>query len=441
MAISFFLQSVKNPASIYVRIREGKEIDAKAKCNLSINPDHFKKGKVKLHKNISGATAKVKKEIQEKNNSLNNLQKELDGLKTYLTDLLNNRKDYETINSKWLKNALSPKEVSEVPNDLAGNFDYYLESKKNILKPSTIKKTKVFKHRIENYEKDNGTVYIQEVNRKFALKMQKWCLKNNYAHNTIVKTLKVILTVCNHAKENGIATHPELNLITKGSKYKNIDHIHLNFEELRRIKNATITNEATDIARDWLIISCYTAQRVSDFLKFSKADVKKMEGMKFLDISQEKTGKPVLIPLTEEVTTILNKRNGDFPPLFSTNIESNKTIYNKHIKEVCKLAGINEPVLAYKRDKKTNRYELKEMPKYDAVSTHIGRRSFATNYYGKINTALLINATGHASETQFLRYVGKTGNSSALSLAKEMRLLAMREGEEPKLEVVRTATN
>lgn len=31
MAISFYLQSKKNPAPIYVRIREGVSIDAKAK--------------------------------------------------------------------------------------------------------------------------------------------------------------------------------------------------------------------------------------------------------------------------------------------------------------------------------------------------------------------------------------------------------------------------
>jgi|25_taG_2_1085351.scaffolds.fasta_scaffold02966_6 integrase len=441
MAITFFIQSAKNPAPIYVRIREGKEIDAKAKSLFSVNPDHFKKGKIKLYKSKPGSAATARKKIQEKNDPLERLQDNLDNLKSDINRKLNNRKDYETINSKWLKAFLNPSKQDEIPEDLISYFDYYLEAKKNSLRPSTIKKNKVFKHRLEKYEKEKGTVYIREVNNKFARTLQKWCIDENYAHNTIVKTLKVIMTVCNHARENGIITHPELSFITKGLRYKNIDHIYLNFAELEKIINSKIEDETLQIARDWLIISCYTAQRVSDFLKFSNKDIKEMEGMKFLDISQEKTGKAVYIPLTKEVLKILEKREGNFPPIFSKNIESNKTIYNRLIKDVCQIAKINSPVMAFKKNKETNRYEEKEMPKYKAVSTHIGRRSFATNYYGRINTALLINATGHASETQFLKYVGKSGNQSALSLAKAMRELAHQDGQEPQLKVIKNAVN
>ncbi len=444
MAITFFLQSAKNPAPIYVRIREGKfdktnrgGIDAKAKTNLSINPELFYKGKVKTQTQKAGAQAEVKKEVQNLNNSLNNLQKEMDGLKSHLNDLLNNRKEYETINSKWLKNVINPKLNNIIPEDLVSYFDYYLKSKETSLKPSTVKKNKVFKSRLEKYEIEHGTVYIREVSKKLALSLQRWCIEQNYAHNTTVKTLKVFLTVCNHAKENGIITHPELPYITKGLKYKKVDHIHLNFEELKQIKDAQMKDAATETARDWLIISCYTAQRVSDFLRFSKEDVKEMEGIKLLDISQEKTGHPVYIPLTEEVLEILSKRNGEFPPIFSKNVESNKAIYNKLVKEVCRIAKINESIQSYRKNKETNRYEFKEVPKYKAVSTHIGRRSFATNYYGRINTALLISATGHSSETQFLRYVGKTGNLNALSLAKAMREIAHKEGQQPQMEVIK----
>ena len=74
------------------------------------------------------------------------------------------------------------------------------------------------------------------------------------------------------------------------------------------------------------------------------------------------------------------------------------------------------------------------------ISGFIGRRSFATNYYGKINSALLISATGHASEQQFLRYVGNTGTQNALALAKEMRKFARNKNQEPKLTVVKSAS-
>ena len=39
--IKFYLQSKKNPAGIYVRLREGRSIDAKTKTNFVINPSDW----------------------------------------------------------------------------------------------------------------------------------------------------------------------------------------------------------------------------------------------------------------------------------------------------------------------------------------------------------------------------------------------------------------
>ena len=441
MAISFYTQSKKNPAPIYVRIREGTLIDAKARTLFQIDPARLVKGKVKQLKIPSGGDVEIKSYNIKENKLLIELERNLDVLKGKLGGYLNNRKDYEVINSNWLKEKVNPKNPSEVPTMLSEYFNYYLEDKKTSLRHSTVKKLNAFKQRIVKFEKDNGRVYIKTVNKAFAKSLQKWCDKSGYAHNTKVKTLKVVVTLCNHAKEHGIATSNELEFISKGLKYKKTPHVHLTFEDLDKITNVKILNERLEIARDWLIISCYTAQRVSDFLKFTKDDVVTMEGMKFLDINQEKTESPVLIPLNEKVVQILDKRGGEFPLSFSKKVSSNETIYNELIKEVCRLAGIDEVVSANMRNRLTNRYEIIEVPKYKAVSSHIGRRSFATNYYGEINTALLISATGHSTEEQFLRYVDKPPKQNALSLAKEMRRLAMKEGKEPQLSIVPKASN
>lgn len=441
MAISFYIQSKKNPASLYVRIREG-EIDAKANTNLKINLDNFNKGEIKYLKTPTGASAVIKRDVQERNNYLIELQNSLDGLKSKLTNLLNNRNKDEQIDSTWLNQIINPTNAAVVlPNQLSKYFTMYLEFRKSSLKPSTIKKLGSIKNRVIKYEDSHGRIYIHNVDNKFSKLFQLWCDEEGYDHNTKLKTLKVIKTVCNHASENGLLTSSQLGTITKGLKYRKTEHIHLSFDELKQINNTFIEDERLSIAKDWLIISCFTAQRVSDFLRFTKNKVIALESMKFLDISQEKTEEPVLIPLSQEATTILEKRDGNFPPVFSENVESNKAIYNKLIKDVCELAGIKDVVSAKLKNKITKRYEIMETPKYKAVSTHIGRRSFATNYYGKINTALLIAATGHASEQQFLRYVGKKGTQNALALAKEMRKIAMKENKEPQLTVVKHASN
>ncbi len=67
MTIKFFLQANTNPSSIYVRIREGKTIDAKANTNLLVNPEAFNKGELKQFRVPSKGTPKVKSKIQEDN--------------------------------------------------------------------------------------------------------------------------------------------------------------------------------------------------------------------------------------------------------------------------------------------------------------------------------------------------------------------------------------
>ena len=55
------------------------------------------------------------------------------------------------------------------------------------------------------------------------------------------------------------------------------------------------------------------------------------------------------------------------------------------------------------------------MSKYEFVTSHIMRRSFASNYYDKIETPLLMNITGHSKESTFLTYIGTHQNKDALA--------------------------
>jgi hypothetical protein len=43
------------------------------------------------------------------------------------------------------------------------------------------------------------------------------------------------------------------------------------------------------------------------------------------------------------------------------------------------------------------------------------RRSFATNYFGKIETPILMEITGHSRESTFLSYIGENPNKDAVA--------------------------
>ena len=91
-----------------------------------------------------------------------------------------------------------------------------------------------------------------------------------------------------------------------------------------------------------------------------------------------------------------------------------KVAFNKQIKMICKIAGISEVVHGFKNNPKTRRKEVVKAPKYEFVTSHIMRRSFASNYYGKIETPMLMNISGHKKESTFLTYIGNHQNKDAL---------------------------
>jgi hypothetical protein len=439
MSIIFFLQSKKNPSPIYVRIRMGKSIDAKAKTKLLINPDFFDKGKIKKVKVPSGADADNKIEVQKQNTSLIEIENDMNNLSNHLTNLLNSKQDFEVINSDWLKDIINPKEEKIAPSRLVDYFEYYIGFKKNDIAASTIKKLRVFKNRILRYEDTVKPIYIENINLRFVILFESWLRDENYAKNTIIKTIKTIKEICNNSKIHGIKVHPELEQIGLGKDYRYIrsEHITLSLEEIETIKLKEFKDKDLDAARDWLIISCDTAQRVSDFLVFKTENIINIDGYKFIDFRQRKTDEPVYVLLREPVLEIISKRGGKFPPIFSENINSNKTIYNKLIKEVCKVAGLTQKIKISVKDAISKRYEVKEIPKYKAVSTHIGRRSFATNFYTKIDTTLLMSQTGHKSERQFLEYVGKKDKTNAVGLAKGFENLAKLNTKPAPMQVIK----
>lgn len=62
-------------------------------------------------------------------------------------------------------------------------------------------------------------------------------------------------------------------------------------------------------------------------------------------------------------------------------------------------------------------------PKYELVSSHICRRTFATLLYGKIDTLTIMKITGHQTERQFLGYIKITPKEYAEKLKEHWKSL------------------
>jgi integrase len=398
--INFFLQSKKNPAGIYVRVRE-TGTDAKAKTRFIIDPDQWSSSKGQP-KNLKSAEYKK-------------LQQELSDFKSSLMTHYNQSVGKAPINSDWLKEFINPsKKESAIPTKLTEYFDFYARHKKTSMKSSTHTKLNVNKHLIERFQKELKREYhVCDVDANFKLDLENYCLKEKYSEGTIARLMKFVKTVCYHARENGVETNRQLDGI-RAIKPEPSEKIYLTPKELKAIQKVEFDKDYLDNARDWLIISCETGQRVSDFLRFKKEMIRVEKGKPLIEFTQKKTERIMTVPLSKTVLKILKKRKGEFP----RKISDQK--YNEYIKLVCKEAGLRQKIngsIAVEIDKGVYRKEQGIYEKWQLVSSHIGRRSFATNNYGRVPTALLISATGHATEQMFLEYIGKTDTQKALELA------------------------
>ena len=398
--IKFYIQSKNNPAGIYVRLREGVNTDAKAKTKYVIDPTDWS--------TIKGQPIDLKKA------NFKSLNEDLATLRTDLLNHYNKSVNKYTINSQWLKDFIKPpQQVETIPSKLVEYFDYYALHKKSTIEESTHTKLNVNKHLVERFQKATKTEYfIKDVDANFKLNFESYCKKENYAQNTIARTIKFIKTICYHARNNGIEAHFQLNSIT--AKIEKVEKIFLTIDEIEQIQNKKLELDYLINARDWLIISCETGQRVSDFMRFKKEQIRYEGKVPLIEFTQIKTGKKMAIPLSKKVIAILKKRKGNFPRQISDQR------YNEYIKEVCKIAELDEKTKGSKSktSDKITRKKSGTFEKWELVTSHIGRRSFATNNYGRIPTSLLINVTGHSTETMFLEYIGKTVTEKAIQLAE-----------------------
>ena len=119
-------------------------------------------------------------------------------------------------------------------------------------------------------------------------------------------------------------------------------------------------------------------------------------------VIQKKGNKPVVIPVLPKVKAI-----------YETELPYHMTIkeLNKYFKEIGKIAEVNDLILGRLQDKVTHRGVKKIRPKYKYLSSHIGRRSFASNHYGIIPTPIIMQVTNHKKESTFLSYVNKSDSS------------------------------
>ncbi|MFD1771576.1 tyrosine-type recombinase/integrase [Sphingobacterium suaedae] len=325
----------------------------------------------------------------------------------YLNDVRTKRRKFSLMGlGRVVAKSASEAQASYPEGTLLYFVDMYIRSRSHLISNATHKRYVVFQRlleRFEGYQQKN--LYLKEVNAEFVQQFMAFGELEHYTHSTISRSIHFIRTVLNFLEKRGMRTFVYELEIPKQRKINRF--VTLSEDELVRIDKMEVP-EHLKAAKDWLVISCYTGQRVSDFLNFNMDMLEVLDGQQCLSFVQQKTHKNILLPLHPAVSIIMARNGANFPARISPQR------YNEAIKEVAKLAGINALIQVFKR--RGYRSSLATVPKWEAITSHIGRRSFASNFYGKIPTALLMEATGHSSEQMFQRYISNVDTERTRTL-------------------------
>lgn len=409
MAITFFTQSRKQIAPVWIRYRE-LNVDAKARTNLYIDKDRLKGSKVLKHKMSAKDNQEEKLLIKEKNKALDKVQNEMQLLEVHIRSLISHS---TKVDSKWLKDALRPPEEAERLSLL----DYYqllLDSNVSIAKNTRKAYTTNARFMLRYQEAIGRVLYVSDIDARFKDSFMKYCRNNGYPESTLKGQLQRLKAVCLYAESRGEAIHNQVKNLSKSIKIQATESVFLTPSEIESIIALKLEDKSLGFARDWLVISCYIGQRSVSLFRLSKENVDAKTNT--IRLTQVKTKSSVVIPILPQVSAILKRYKGGFPPQFSKSTAHNYSLYNTAIKEVCKLAKIDELCKGRIRNIGGAMSRVVTKPKYELVTSHIGRRSFASNFYGKINQQLIMGVTGHKSESSFLKYINKDREIDAEAL-------------------------
>lgn len=174
-----------------------------------------------------------------------------------------------------------------------------------------------------------------------------------------------------------------------------VESIALNESELNQLAKLDLSNKPhLERARDLFLCGCWTGLRFGDLSRVRPENIQ--DG--FIYITQSKTGDRVTIPLHPVVSEILQKYDGQLPPAIS----NQKT--NEFLKAIGQLAGLNDPI--HQTEIKGGIKRTVKRQKWEMVSTHTARRSFATNLYKSgFPSPSIMKITGHKSEAAFMKYL------------------------------------
>jgi len=338
----------------------------------------------------------------------NTLNNDLTDLRAFISKRLNNSVlAGETINMGWLRKALDEhfnRTEKKEYEYLLNFYEAFLSKIKKEQKPNTVKGYVTFYYTLKKYQEDiEDRLLFSQLNKDAFDDLYSWMLhKMDYALGNANRQMSRLKTICRAAAASEIEVHGyylvhKQKKTTPHNSYLTI----ISEQEIGLIKTFNPTTSYLENTRAWMLIGLHIGQRVSDLLSLTPKDVRETQpGVVMVDITQQKTGTSITIPVVDKITVdiLLNK----FPRKISSQS------FNRFLKELCRACKIDSETTGFLMGD-NGRKNLVTGPKYQFISSHDLRRSFCTNhFYAGTPSSKIMAISGHKRESTFFGYVGAT---------------------------------
>lgn len=415
--VKIFTRGNSDSSALYIRFINGRKLDIQIKTNLVVNSEHWDNSKSN-YRNVFAVSNRA-----TLNARFNKLMAVV--LESYNESYMLG----EVIDKIWLENVL--KEFFERPKQeeqasVKKHYVYYVDfvdwwlenisstwrtDKNKFLNKRSKAQYQSFIELFKKYEhKSKQKIKIKEIDSFLINDFINVIIdKMNYAPATARRHVTRLKFFLNRAEKMDIKVNQNYReRVYVGNEEEDILAPYLNEEEIDRIFNLDLSSDdVLENIRDSFIISLWSGLRISDFNKNLNTENIDED---FINIKTTKTQAWVNIPLHSQVKQVLKKRFGYLPIRYSDKH------FNDRIKTVCMLANIDEEIRGKKFDSDVKRKVIGTYKKYDLISSHTGRRSFATNLFGVVPNSVIMSVAGWSSEKVFLSYIKRTKKESALIL-------------------------
>lgn len=230
-------------------------------------------------------------------------------------------------------------------------------------------------------------------------------------NSTIAKQFGYLGWFLNWATKKGVNRNMAYKTFSPALKQTQKKVIYLTDDELASLEavDLTVANRRhLERIRDIFLFQCYSGLRYSDAANLRWADIKN----DVMIITTIKTNDTITIELNAHTRALLMKyKVFNFPGGKVFPAPSNQEA-NRYLKELCRLAGINESVTVVTYKGKERIDEVR--PKYDLIGTHAGRRTFIVHALSLgISPYIVTRWTGHSSLAAMKPYMDIVDSAKA----------------------------